>query len=250
VQRVVKGKSMLSAEIGIDTVLAAEGIEVVETDLGEFIVQLAGSTASHIIAPCIHMDRQQIGRLFADRLGIPYSDDPPTLTRAELYDLVWSTPIRNLAPPFHLSDVGLAKMKAWLGDKKWAVIHFNFGLHDAKYRSENAMRATPEQYLKNLQELVDQMKATGAKLIFATTTPTPAKLSRATRRFDSIPDRNAKAVELMKQNGVAIDDLYNVVLPVQEQIQRPGDVHFKPEGYEALSKAVAASIAAQLPEKK
>lgn len=82
VRRVVKGKSMLSAEIGIDGVLAAEGIEVVETDLGEYIVQLAGSSASHIIAPCIHMDRQQIGRLFADRLGIPYTDDPPTLTRA------------------------------------------------------------------------------------------------------------------------------------------------------------------------
>jgi L-lactate dehydrogenase complex protein LldF len=82
VRRVVKGKSMLSAEIGINTVLEASGIEVVETDLGEFIVQIAGSSASHIIAPCIHMDRRQIGRLFADRLDIPYSDDPPTLTRA------------------------------------------------------------------------------------------------------------------------------------------------------------------------
>ncbi len=82
VRRVVKGKSMLSAEIGINAVLEASGIEVVETDLGEFIVQIAGSSASHIIAPCIHMDRRQIGRLFADRLDIPYSDDPPTLTRA------------------------------------------------------------------------------------------------------------------------------------------------------------------------
>lgn len=82
VKRVVKGKSMLSAEIGVDAVLEAEGIEVVETDLGEFIVQIAGSSASHIIAPCIHMDRRQIGRLFADKLGIPYSEDPPTLTQA------------------------------------------------------------------------------------------------------------------------------------------------------------------------
>lgn len=82
VRRVVKGKSMLSAEIGIDAALAADGIEVVETDLGEYIVQMAGSTASHIIAPCIHMDRQQIGRLFAKHLHIPYTDDPPTLTRA------------------------------------------------------------------------------------------------------------------------------------------------------------------------
>ncbi len=82
VQRVVKGKSMLSAEIGIDAALENSGIEVVETDLGEFIVQIAGSTASHIIAPCIHMDRYQIGRLFADKLNIPYTDDPPTLTQA------------------------------------------------------------------------------------------------------------------------------------------------------------------------
>jgi L-lactate dehydrogenase complex protein LldF len=82
VRRVVKGKSMLSAEIGIDAALAADGIEVVETDLGEYIVQMASSTASHIIAPCIHMDRQQIGQLFAEHLHIPYTDDPPTLTQA------------------------------------------------------------------------------------------------------------------------------------------------------------------------
>ncbi len=147
------------------------------------------------------------------------------------------------------TEVGLDNMKQWLGDKKWDVIHFNFGLHDAKYRSETEMRATPEQYLKNLQELVNQMKATGAKLIFATTTPTPTKLSRATRRFDSIPSRNEIAVKLMKENGVAIDDLYAVVLPVQEKIQRSGDVHFAPEGYDVLSTAVANSIEAELPKK-
>ena len=147
------------------------------------------------------------------------------------------------------TEVGLENMKSWLGEGKWDVIHFNFGLHDAKYRSETEMRTTPEQYLKNLQELINQMKATGAKLIFATTTPTPSKLSRATRRFDSIPTRNEIAVKLMKENGVAIDDLYAVVLPVQDKIQRPGDVHYDPEGYEVLSTAVANSIEAELPKK-
>jgi L-lactate dehydrogenase complex protein LldF len=82
VRRVVKGKSMTSAEIGVDPLLESEGIEVVETDLGEYIIQLAGDTPSHIIAPCIHMNRRQIGRLFQEKLGIPYSEDPPTLTRA------------------------------------------------------------------------------------------------------------------------------------------------------------------------
>ncbi len=82
VKRVVKGKSMISMEIGIDPALEAEGIEVVETDLGEYIIQLAGDKPSHIIAPCIHLDRNQIGELFADKLGIEYTDDPPTLTMA------------------------------------------------------------------------------------------------------------------------------------------------------------------------
>ncbi|MDK9705610.1 MAG: LutB/LldF family L-lactate oxidation iron-sulfur protein [Desulforhopalus sp.] len=82
VKRVVKGKSMTSAEIAIDPALEEAGIEVVETDLGEYIIQLAGDKPSHIIAPCIHLDRAQIGQLFTDKLGIDYSDDPPTLTMA------------------------------------------------------------------------------------------------------------------------------------------------------------------------
>jgi L-lactate dehydrogenase complex protein LldF len=82
VKRVVKGKSMTSVEINIDPALTQAGIEVVETDLGEYIIQLAGDKPSHIIAPCIHLDRNQIGALFADKLGIDYSNDPPTLTMA------------------------------------------------------------------------------------------------------------------------------------------------------------------------
>lgn len=82
VKRVVKGKSMTSMEIDIDPALAGAGIEVVETDLGEYIIQLAGDKPSHIIAPCIHLDRNQIGELFAEKLGIDYSNDPPTLTMA------------------------------------------------------------------------------------------------------------------------------------------------------------------------
>ena len=78
----VKGKSMLTEEIGLNNALKAAGIEVVETDLGEYIIQLAGETPSHIIAPAIHKTRQQVGRLFQEKLGIPYSEDPPTLTLA------------------------------------------------------------------------------------------------------------------------------------------------------------------------
>ena len=82
VKRVVKGKSMVSEEIGVNDAFAAAGIEVMETDLGEYIVQLAGEHPSHIIAPAIHKTRTDIGRLFADTIGTPFTDDPPTLTRA------------------------------------------------------------------------------------------------------------------------------------------------------------------------
>lgn len=149
------------------------------------------------------------------------------------------------------TDVGLEKMAAWLGDGKWDVIHFNFGLHDAKYSSETTLRATREQYVDQLRKLVTQMKATGAKLIFATTTPVPKDgILSPTRKFDSIPERNKLAVQLMQENGVAIDDLYAAILPDREKVGRENDVHFAPEGYAILAKAVADSIASQLPKKE
>jgi L-lactate dehydrogenase complex protein LldF len=80
VRRVVKGKSMLSEEISLNPALEAAGIETVETDLGEYIVQLKGEAPSHIIAPAIHYTRDQVGALFAEKLGQPYTDDPPSLT--------------------------------------------------------------------------------------------------------------------------------------------------------------------------
>jgi L-lactate dehydrogenase complex protein LldF len=80
VRRVVKGKSMVSEEIGLNHALIDAGIDVSETDLGEYIIQLAGETPSHIIAPAIHKTRNDIGSLFADKLDIPYDDDPPRLT--------------------------------------------------------------------------------------------------------------------------------------------------------------------------
>jgi L-lactate dehydrogenase complex protein LldF len=82
VKSAVKGKSMVSEEIGLNTALIEAGIDVAETDLGEYIIQLAGERPSHIIAPAIHKTRGDIGRLFTDKIGISYTDDPPSLTRA------------------------------------------------------------------------------------------------------------------------------------------------------------------------
>jgi L-lactate dehydrogenase complex protein LldF len=82
VRLVVKGKSMVTEEIGLNRALEAAGIEVVETDLGEYIIQLAGETPSHIIAPAIHKTRNDVADLFVKKLGIRRTTHPPELTQA------------------------------------------------------------------------------------------------------------------------------------------------------------------------
>jgi L-lactate dehydrogenase complex protein LldF len=78
----VKSKSMVTEETELNDALGDAGIDVVETDLGEFIIQLAGDRPSHIIAPVMHKTRQDIGDLFERRLGIEYTDDPEELNAA------------------------------------------------------------------------------------------------------------------------------------------------------------------------
>lgn len=79
---IAKSKSMISEEIGLNQALEAQGLRVVETDLGEYIVQLRGEKPAHIITPAVHLSRQEVGRLFEEKLGVPYTEDVPTLTAA------------------------------------------------------------------------------------------------------------------------------------------------------------------------
>ncbi|MEW6045808.1 MAG: LUD domain-containing protein [Bacillota bacterium] len=76
---VVKSKSMVTEEIHLNEALAAAGIDVVETDLGEFIVQLAGERPAHIVTPAIHKSRAEIAELFSRLVGHPVSTDTPSL---------------------------------------------------------------------------------------------------------------------------------------------------------------------------
>lgn len=79
---VAKSKTMVSEEIELNKALETAGIQVVETDLGEYIVQLRGESPSHIITPAIHLRRQDVGETFHEHLGIPKTDDVPTLINA------------------------------------------------------------------------------------------------------------------------------------------------------------------------
>ena len=81
VRRVTKSKSMVSEEVGLNDALAEAGIEVLETDLGEYIIQLAGEPPSHIVTPVIHKSKEAIRDLFVQRLGMPPTDDAATMAR-------------------------------------------------------------------------------------------------------------------------------------------------------------------------
>jgi len=148
------------------------------------------------------------------------------------------------------SHNGVTHIPGWLGKGKWDVIHVNFGLWDSKNHGGKPT-ADPATYEKNLHTIIGLLKATGAKIIWATTTPVPAVLHPATRIFNPpIPAYNDVALKVAKEEGIAVDDLYNVILPVQAKYQNAFDVHYNAEGAGILAAAVAKSIEAELPPVK
>jgi lysophospholipase L1-like esterase len=146
---------------------------------------------------------------------------------------------------------GLKKLDVWLGDGKWDVIHFNFGLHDAKFASETTQRATREQYAENLctlTEITTRLQKTGAKLIWASTTPIPRDDAKK-QNPESIVERNAIAARIMQSHHAAVDDLFTFITPHLATAQNPNDVHFTAAGYQLLGQQVAASVEAALKAK-
>ena len=82
VRLITKSKSMVSEEMGLNQVLERAGMEVVETDLGEYIIQLAEETPFHLIAPAMHKSRQDVSQLFADKIDKPDLEDIESMARA------------------------------------------------------------------------------------------------------------------------------------------------------------------------
>lgn len=132
---------------------------------------------------------------------------------------------------------GLKNIEAWLGDGKWDLIHFNFGIHD---------RSAPvADYTARLEKLVERLQATGATLVWASTTPIPDKPD-AGQTAASIVEKNSAAAAVMKKHGIATDDLFSFITPHLGDVQPPGDVHFTAAGYALLGGQVAESILAAL----
>ncbi len=147
---------------------------------------------------------------------------------------------------------GIKEIGIFLSDIKWDIIHFNFGLHDIKHidpvtgkNSKNLNhphQASPKEYERNLIEIVKKLKKTGAKLIFATTTPYPDKLGKQMRSPGMPKVYNEIALRIMDKNEIKINDLYSLVLPRINKLQRPNNVHFNSKGSEFLATQVIKSI--------
>ena len=117
--RVVKGKSMVSEEMHLNDFLEAHGVESLESDLGEYIVQLDGETPSHIIMPAIHKNRQQIARLFGRKIrDATYTEDVDELT---------ATARRILRRKFEDADAGISGVNCAVAETGTLVLIENEG---------------------------------------------------------------------------------------------------------------------------
>jgi lysophospholipase L1-like esterase len=151
------------------------------------------------------------------------------------------------------TGTGLKKIKSYLNNERWDVIHFNWGLWDLCYRdpvSNNQghrnkltgkVELTTDQYEKNLDSLVSILNQTGAKLIFATTTVVPPNELGRIEGDDK--KYNATAMKVIKKYNVRIDDLNLASYEINKNSRAgDGNVHFTREGYRQLSYAVIKSI--------
>lgn len=149
--------------------------------------------------------------------------------------------------------MGLQNIEAWLGTRRWDVIHFNWGLWDLCYRHAESkaqgkrdkvrgtLSVSLQEYAENLEKLVVRLKATGAKLIWASTTAVPE--NEVGRFVGDDKKYNDVAREVMRKHGVVINDLHRVTVDFHGKYSvKPGDVHYTREGSLELAKVVAKAV--------
>ena len=141
------------------------------------------------------------------------------------------------------------RVYSWLGDQTWDVIHFNFGLHDLSYidaqgnevtaeTTGSAPQVSLEEYENNLEAIVGILNETGARLIWATTTPVYE--TSGSRLADAELAYNEAALRVMTRNGIQINDLHSFAEQNLDQLRLGGDdnVHFSVAGYDLMADAV------------
>jgi acyl-CoA thioesterase-1 len=150
---------------------------------------------------------------------------------------------------------GLAEIEKWLKNKKWDLIHFNWGLHDLKYMGKDGTNLVPKEkggivqvplaeYEKNLDKLVVRMKKSAKQLVWRNTTPIPAG-SKARYVGDSVK-YNQAAARVMKRHKIPTLDLFTPSKKNMKDWMKKADVHYYPHGSQALAEIVAKDILTRL----
>ena len=204
--------------------------------------------------------------------GLRYREDdqaclPHVLLLGDSISIGYTEPVRQALrgtctvhrPNANCGDTisGLANIEAWVGDRIWDLVHFNWGLHDLCYRHPEAtvygnrdkvhgkISVEPVAYKSNLEKLVRAIGHKAKRLVWASTTYIPD--AEAGRHQGDEVRYNAIANEVMEKNGIPTDDLYALTqgLP-SEMFTCPGDVHYTRDGYHRIAKTVAQCVRSQL----
>ena len=150
---------------------------------------------------------------------------------------------------------GITEIEKWLGDRKWDLIHFNWGLHDLKYMGKDGTNFVPKEkggvvqvklseYEKNLDILVARMKKSAKRVVWRNTTPIPPG-SKA-RYVGDAEKYNLAASRVMKKHKVATLDLFSPSKKYMKNWMREANVHYFPHGSQALAEIVAKDILGRL----
>lgn len=218
-----------------------------------FIVAI--QTASPLLSQDSDSSDQQDDKTFpkvlliGDSISIGYTADVKTLL-AEKANVV------RIKGNSQGTTNGVKKIEAWIGETDWDIIHFNFGLHDLKRVKEagtsknsndpnDPYQADLEAYRNNMRQIVEVLKRTDAKLIFATTTPFPSGV-KPYRDPADVARYNDAAIEIMNENEIPVNDLCTAIKDRLDELQQPINVHFNKEGSRFLAEKVAETILAAL----
>ncbi|MGJ8656598.1 MAG: SGNH/GDSL hydrolase family protein [Akkermansiaceae bacterium] len=229
----------------------AETVPSIETEQDEFYTP--EKDKKNIKAKSTRVEGLPNVLIIGDSISIGYTK--PVI--AELKGLANVSRIRENGGD---TDRGLTKIDKWLGQKKWDVIHFNWGLWDLCYRHPESKNQgnrdkvrgmvtnSPEEYGEKLEKLVVRLEKTGAKLIWASTTFVPE--DELGRIVGDDAKYNAVAEKIMERHGVMINDLHALSLMIKDHTVGKGNVHFTKAGSQKLGEKVAEVIKKQIPQPK
>ena len=261
-----------SGKVNPITVMPLDGLSVGSDPggtVGEYLPDYPLNAQVNLTLKLLPNENKKKPRRPKNNAFSPVEDDPNlprVLIIGDSISIGYTLPVREMLkgvanvhrPPVNCASTkhGINGIEDWVGNKKWDVIHFNWGLHDLKYMGPNgenladpqlnssSQQVPIDEYVKNLQRLVLYLKKTKADLIWRNTTPVP--IGAKGRVVGDSKKYNDAAQEIMSHYSIETNDLYQFAKDNWDKVGRKADVHFTPEGSKEIAKLVAKSIRKKL----